>query len=140
MNFQPVMGVAVIASNRNAHVLRKLKYLRIQNLKGQSTLKGSNNDAHYTKEINKRQQHNPNPPQKIAFVSPLPLVPMLPRHRSTRPRRHHCSTGSHTLGSQRRGSGRAACGGQGRVVQSLAQSEIKIKRKKKASRIEQTSN
>lgn len=135
MDFQPVMCVAVIPSNRNAHVLRKLKYLWSQGVKGQSTLKGGNSDAHYTKELNKKRQHNLYPPQKIAFVSPLLQVPIQPPHCSRRPRCCPCSTACHTLRSQRKGSGRAACGGQGRVAQSLAQTEMKLKRKKRASRI-----
>lgn len=56
MDFQPVVRVAVISSNRNAHVLRKLKCLWTQGLTGQSTLKGGNNNAHYTKEINNKQE------------------------------------------------------------------------------------
>lgn len=63
VDFQLVMSVAVVPSDRNTHVLRKLKYLHIPGLKGESTLKGGNSDAHYTKEVKRKNSNiTPNPP------------------------------------------------------------------------------
>lgn len=130
MDFQHVICVAVIPSNRNAHVLRKLKYLRIQGAKGCSTCKGFNNDTHYTQKLNKKQQHHSYLPEKNALVSPLLQAPIQPLHCSMHLRRRPCSMACHTLAPQRRGSDGAACDGQGRVGQSLAQTEIQVKKMK----------